>query len=310
VAVAALTAAVLWYLHASKPRVDVAAIDQQVRQLKVAGRYADAEALVSRGIATATETSAPKADLGALRSLRGDVLLFLGKYDEADRELTDATKLLEHEGGMRLGIALHNLGAVRFYQGRLAESEALYLRALALKQAASPADDASVAETLDNLGVTLNHLGRPAEAEPLHKRAVEIFKRFPELAADEATSLSNLAVTQISQRKHSEAEATLLQALALQKRVHGKDHPMIAGTLGSLAVCAFETGRRDEALALQRESVAMYERTVSPDHPDLARAREALADLLSEPGLAKEAASAKLPAAREEAPAPGPDAGL
>ncbi len=280
VGVAALVLALLvWQRTRSEapPPYSIAVVDRQVRQLKVAGRYADAEVLLRREIAAASERGASNSQLGVLRTLRGDVLTFLGRYDEARSVLDHAVRDLERSGGIHLGVALHDLAAVRHEQGAYTEAESLFRRALAVKESVSPPDEPSVAETLDNLGSTLSQEGRASEAEPLQRRAVALFRRAPDREDDLAIALANLGHTLMALGWYEEAETDLREALALQRRIHPADHPATAATMQTLAVCLSETNRVAEALAMQREVVAMDERTLPPDHPDLVLARQNLA---------------------------------
>jgi tetratricopeptide (TPR) repeat protein len=61
-------------------------------------------------------------------------------------------------------------------QGRYAEAEPLYLRALALTEAALGNDHATTGTSLNNLALLYQDQGRYAEAEPLLERAMKIFE--------------------------------------------------------------------------------------------------------------------------------------
>ena len=59
-------------------------------------------------------------------------------------------------------------------QGRYAEAEPLYKRALAIREKALGPDHPDVARSLNNLAELYENQGRYAEAEPLYKRALAI----------------------------------------------------------------------------------------------------------------------------------------
>ena len=65
-------------------------------------------------------------------------------------------------------------GHVYKEQGKYAEAEALYKRALAIREKALGADHPDVAETLYNLAVVYRPQGKYADAEALYKRALAI----------------------------------------------------------------------------------------------------------------------------------------
>ena len=62
-------------------------------------------------------------------------------------------------------------------QGRLAEAEPLWQRALAIRERALGPDHPDTAQSLNNLAVLYRDQGRLAEAEPLWQRALAIWER-------------------------------------------------------------------------------------------------------------------------------------
>ena len=69
---------------------------------------------------------------------------------------------------------LHNLASVYNAQGKYAEAEALYKRALEIKEKALGADHPSVAMTLNNLAVLYQGQAKYADAAGLYERALAI----------------------------------------------------------------------------------------------------------------------------------------
>ena len=59
-------------------------------------------------------------------------------------------------------------------QGKYADAEALYKRALAIREKALGQDHPDVARTLNNLAVVYKDQGKYADAEGLYKRALAI----------------------------------------------------------------------------------------------------------------------------------------
>ena len=62
-------------------------------------------------------------------------------------------------------------------QGKLAEAEPLYRRALAIREEKLGDDHPDVAQSLNNLALLLKTQGKLAEAEPLSRRALDIFEQ-------------------------------------------------------------------------------------------------------------------------------------
>ena len=90
--------------------------------------------------------------------------------------------------------SLNNLAALYVDQGRYADAEPLYKRALAIREKALGPDHPNVASSLNNLAQLYTTQGRYSEAEPLFKRSVSIFEKAlgPD-HPDVATPLNNLA---------------------------------------------------------------------------------------------------------------------
>jgi len=99
-----------------------------------------------------------------------------GDYAEAEKQLAAAIKEAEGLGSQdpRLATSLNGLAGVYRAQGRYAEAEPLYRRALAIREKALGAEHPDVAQSLNNLALLYAAQGRFGEAEPLHKPALAI----------------------------------------------------------------------------------------------------------------------------------------
>ena len=73
-----------------------------------------------------------------------------------------------------MATSLNNLAALYKEQGRYADAEPLYKRALAIDEKAVGPDHPDVATSLNNLAALYKEQGRYADAEPLYKRALAI----------------------------------------------------------------------------------------------------------------------------------------
>jgi tetratricopeptide (TPR) repeat protein len=68
--------------------------------------------------------------------------------------------------------AFHNLGKLYVNQGKLAEAEKMYIRALQGKEEALGPDHTSTLDTVNNLGKLYANQGKLAEAEKMYIRAL------------------------------------------------------------------------------------------------------------------------------------------
>jgi tetratricopeptide (TPR) repeat protein len=202
----------------------------------------------------------------------------------AAQSLKDALKLHEDADKLR-------------EQGRYAEAEPLYKRAVAIYEQALqyealrggfPALESREAKLVQHvLAVTLNNLaelystqGRYAEAEPLHKRSLAI----KEKALDPnhiavATSLNNLGKLYTKQHRYAEAEPLYKRSLAINEKALGPNDPAVATSLNNWAELYSAQSRYAEAEPMYKRSLAINEKVYGTNHPDVATALNNLAAL-------------------------------
>ena len=102
-----------------------------------------------------------------------------GNYAEAEKQLSAALREAEGFGleDLRLATSLFVLAQTYKAQGRYAEAEPLFKRALGIMEKALGPDHPHVATVLHGLATLYGDQGRYAKAVPLHKRALVIRER-------------------------------------------------------------------------------------------------------------------------------------
>ncbi|MCP4657637.1 MAG: serine/threonine protein kinase, partial [bacterium] len=80
------------------------------------------------------------------------------------------------------------------------------------------------------------------------------------------------------------AEELIEEALALQRKTLGQEHPEVAESLHDLANVLYSKGDHDGAEALHREALAIRRRLLGEQHPDVAESLNNLADVLYSKG--------------------------
>jgi CHAT domain-containing protein/Tfp pilus assembly protein PilF len=175
-------------------------------------------------------------------------------------------------------------------QGRYAEAEPLYQRALAIKEKALGSDHPTVATALNDLAELYDEQGRYAEAEPLFRRSLAIKEKA--LGADDpavATTLNDLAELYDDQGRYAEAEPLYKRSLAIDEKALGPEHPSVATVLNNLAKLYDEQGRHADAESFYRRALAINEKALGPDHPNVAQSLNNLATLYVNQGRYAEA---------------------
>jgi CHAT domain-containing protein/Tfp pilus assembly protein PilF len=205
-------------------------------------------------------------------------------------------------------VVLNNLAAVYESQGKYAEAESNYRRALAIKEKAVGKNHVDLASTLNNLGNVNQELGRLADAEAFYSRAIAIREKaqgreHPALAQ----TLNNLASLLSAQGKYRQSENLFYRVILVKEKLYSSDHLEVATSLLNLANNHTSLGKFADAEALYRRVIAVREKQLGRDHPDLGGPLNNLADVLEYQGKIREAEPAYYRALAISEKSLGPD---
>jgi tetratricopeptide (TPR) repeat protein len=202
----------------------------------------------------------PQAGLWESNMRAGAEAYQQGRYAEADSLLQAALTQAEQFGpeDRHVATSLNDLATLYQAQGRHAQAEPLYQRALGIDEKALGPDHPNVAPILDNLAGLYYVQGRHAQAEPVYQRALEIREKalgpeHPEVA----TTLNNLAKLYQAQGRYAQAEPLYQRALAIWEKALGPAHPDVATSLENIAEIYRKTGRKKEAEPLEKRAQAI-----------------------------------------------------
>jgi tetratricopeptide (TPR) repeat protein len=109
------------------------------------------------------------------------------------------------------------------------------------------------------------------------------------LETDLATSLNNLAELYKSQGKYEKAEPLYLQALELDIRLLGDNHPDVATSLNNLANLYKSQGKYEQAEPLYLQALELYTHLLGDNHPHVAASLNNLAALYESQGKYEQA---------------------
>ena len=178
--------------------------------------------------------------------------------------------------------ALNNLGAQRYFEGRYAEAESLYARALA--EWRKSADRRGEVRTMNNLAVVYRAEGRYSEAESLYLEALRTIET--------PATLNNLAELYRVRGDARRAEKYAQRAITTGAEVSGPESPAVADGLHTLAAIRRDVGRFDDALRDYGRSRAMVEKIYGPHDARIARNLANVSEILAATGKYAEAESA------------------
>ena len=194
--------------------------------------------------------------IGTLSFLSG-VYRDMNRLADSEQAARQAVKEAEKNGHERiLATSLANLQEILLYLGKYDEAESIGLRAMEVYEKAYGPDHNFVACAIDVLVRTLTTQQRFAEAEPLAQRSLRILEKAVRPGhPDIATSLRNLADIYVTQGKYDAAEQALRRALEIRTEEFGRSSLAVGDILNRLGVAYAREGRSREAEPLYREAL-------------------------------------------------------
>lgn len=211
----------------------------------------------------------------------------------AFRRVAKAFPFPEHENrDVWITYLPHALSVLQFREAIVdnEEAEAMYRKALGLREKALGPSHFGTLVSLNNLAVVLVSQGKYDEAEAMHRKALELGeKTLGRSHLKTLLSLNSLAVVLVSQEKYDEAEAMHREALQRSEKVLGRDHSSTLISLSGLAVVLESQGKYDEAEAMQREVLKLVEKVLGYNHPSIFVYMNNLAAVLDNQGKYDEA---------------------
>jgi CHAT domain-containing protein/Flp pilus assembly protein TadD len=165
--------------------------------------------------------------------------------------------------------SMSNLAYVMTLQGKYADAEKLYRRALAVRERVLGPEHPDVATNLANLAKVLQELGKDQQ-----------------ISASEARTRQR---TGASVGGSTEIEGMYRRALAIQDRTLGRQHPSTALTLKNFGDMLAQRGDYAQAEEMERAALATMEKVFGEQHPDTAAVLTSLSDALDRQGKVVEA---------------------
>ncbi len=257
------TAAWLDMLGACRGAADVAAEARALIGLgltsNLAGRYAEGQEHLERGLHLARETRSPRLIVAAHAYLVQNAYM-RGRFDEGEvhaaavrenvRELSDRVLVAE---------ALRQLGLFAHFRGKSEEAIGLYREALQLLTEVG--DRSTMAATLHNLGILHNARGEHHVALDCYERSLAIFREMG-LRMEQAKCLSNVGNVHLQQGAATEAERCYLAAQAIYRELD--DRRSTAENLCNLGEADLKRGRPASARARFEQALAIHRDLQNP----------------------------------------------
>lgn len=214
-----------------------------------------------------------------------------GRFTQAEPLFRECLRILRAAFGEEDPITAYgydNFGVMLREAGRYDEAEPLMRRGLAIRRKALGDDHRYTAESYFSLGKLLAHRGRGsdhAEAESLLTRALSIYRAtLGNEHPGVAYVLHAHGVLAYNRGRLAESERWFREALALRRRVGGRDDPAVTvHTLTALGHTLRDRGAADAA-DFMRVADSMARARLDPEHPFRRRAEIGYALVLADGG--------------------------
>lgn len=170
----------------------------------------------------------------------------------------------------QVGACLNMIGILNMEQGRRAEAEPYFRKALAINEEIVGSDHPDYGIGLCNLAAVLRVSDRLAEAEEYARRALAIIERaLGTNNINVAGALDGLAGVLADQRNSAEAEPLYKRALAIRVEKLGSHDRHVATSLNNLAELYRAQGRYADAEPLYRQALSTAEKALGSNHPEV-----------------------------------------
>ncbi|MEP7086063.1 MAG: tetratricopeptide repeat protein [Gemmatimonadota bacterium] len=205
-----------------------------------------------------------------------------GDFARAEQSFLAAIREATQLGAdnVRLASSLSNLGQLKYKQKDFAQAEALFHRALAIRERVLGPEHFGLVQNINNLAALHYARGELDQAEPLFQRALGISEQhLGESHPDVAVTLNNLARLYFRQNEYASAGPLLARLLSLKEQALGASHPEIAAILTSLAKVRLHQQDFDGGEAFARRALEIREKLQLPNDLAVATALETLAEI-------------------------------
>jgi len=255
----------------------------QGRELQHAGRYSEAESILTTAVKMAQASDGGPVMLARSLSALGSVYQDLGRIADAEKAYLRAI-----DADPAFMEPVNGLASLYFDTRQLAKAEELALRCLALDEKNNAAGHFVIAQDLGNLAAVYQSERQYAKAEEFFLKAIDLFETNGGTTASMASILHNFGSLQFETGKPQEAARYVERALSIWEATLGRNHPVYAQGLAHLAYIYSRIGRRDDGELLWKQSLTILESTVGLAHPTYIRLSRAYRHRRAQPGSSEE----------------------
>lgn len=256
------------------------------------GEYKKADLLSARSLELVESKHGPtKLTTAYALSVRGLVLIDLGRYREAESCLQRAQAIYEREHLPHLVESeFETLGMLYERMEQLDRALAAHERALDLKEARLGSEHVDLADTLSKLAKVQEKRGDYRAAEALFRRGLRLLAASPSPQTETRIRLLEGLGTTLGQAgKVGEADTLLLQVVELVRSAEGAESLGMARTLWVLGRHYYVLHQNEKAARELDRSMAIFEARVGRNHRDFLGAAQVAGVVYKDLGRLEEA---------------------
>ncbi|KIN02724.1 hypothetical protein OIDMADRAFT_120076 [Oidiodendron maius Zn] len=203
---------------------------------------------------------------------------------------SDVTEVQDYVDNAVYLDSLEMLGNLCVSQGKLAESEEMFQRALRGKEKALGAEHTSTLGTVHNLAILYTNQSKLAESEEMLQRVLRGFEKA--LGVEHTSTLGtvhNLGNIYTNQSKLVESEEMLQRALRGFEKTLGVEHVSTIHTVHNLGNLYTNQGKLAEAEKMYQRALRGFEKALGVEHMSTLSTAHNLANLYTNQGKLAEA---------------------
>jgi CHAT domain-containing protein len=219
-------------------------------------------------------------NIGVAASLNNNGVLGynLGRYNEADKDLSAALLIIEAKGkgSMPQAIELNNKAMVYQTIGRYDDAEKFMNEAISIAEKLQDSKSKNHLKFISNLALLYRQTGKYAQAEELY---LGMEKKLGKGSAEMASLLNNKAMLYWVMGREEKVEDLFKRSVAMYKSSSGEESPPSAKAINNLGNFYRYKARFAEAEPLLLKAKTIHEKIVGTNHPVFVQSQEDLAIL-------------------------------
>lgn len=245
------------------------------------GEFQKAEQTLSDVVRELKDKEKSKSEFAAALEWLGRAQIWLGKFDESNKNLKESRQIRElTDGPESKAVALVDLylADLAIAKQDFTSAHNLAQSAFAIIERETPAYDLAIAEAAERVGIAGAHLdGKFEESEAYLNKALGIRKgKLGENHGDVGWTLNHLSQCHARSQNFTMAGALGRKALAIQEAALGSEHPQVGVTLYNLSTQYVSTQMFEKAEPIARRGASVLSK-LPEDHVLNIRIRERLA---------------------------------